>query len=281
MFPPDTVEAQDVQATLTFIVPQETKPYFHSAALTGGETKIFFEVEDRTVSIRDMRPMTGELSLDGQGFALLAHSTAVEDLYDDAAIVHVYNPEIERLLVDYAGADGVVVFDHTRRSDAMEGAANPDGPRGPAARVHVDYTTASGPMRAREVLGEDIFERVIGGGGRIVQVNVWRPIAGPVRRTPLALADAASIAGAEFVATGQIFPDRVGEIYQIAHGAGQRWYWAPAMRRDEALLIKGWDSLDDGRARFAPHGAFRLPDQSPTDPPRESIETRTYLLFEG
>jgi hypothetical protein len=51
------------------------------------------------------------------------------------------------------------------------------------------------------------------------------------------------------------------------------------MERDEVILIKGWDSLDDGRARFTPHGAFDLPDSSQL-PPRESIEARTYLVFE-
>ncbi len=280
MSPPTQAGAQDVRAPLTFIVPQETKPYFHSSALTGGTPEIFFDVEDRTVSIRDMRPIAPTLSIDRQGFVLLSHATAVDDLYDDAAILDVYNPEIEGLLKAYAEADRVVVFDHTRRSDRSEGAANPDGLRGPAERVHVDYTTESGPVRAREVLDAALFDRVIGGGGRIVQVNVWRPISGPVRRTPLAVADAGSVADEAFVATEQVFPDRVGEIYQVAHGPGQRWYWAPAMRRDEVLLIKGWDSLDDGRARFTPHGAFRLPDQSSIDPPRESIETRTYLLFE-
>ena len=79
----------------------------------------------------------------------------------------------------------------------------------------------------------------------------------------------------------QVFPDRVGEIYQVAHAAGQRWYWASRMQRDEILLIKGWDSLDDGRARFTPHGAFRHPQESDATPARESIEARTYLLFEG
>ncbi len=53
------------------------------------------------------------------------------------------------------------------------------------------------------------------------------------------------------------------------------------MERDEVLLIKGWDSRDDGRARFAPHGAFRLPDQDATLRPRESIEIRAYAIFEG
>jgi len=49
----------------------------------------------------------------------------------------------------------------------------------------------------------------------------------------------------------------------LAHGPAQKWYWVPEMRRDEVLLIKGWDCIDDGRARFTPHGAFDLPDQNP------------------
>ena len=101
-----------------------------------------------------------------------------------------------------------------------------------------------------------------------------------MQRTPLAVAGAESIEPQDLIATDQIFPDRVGEIYQLAHGAEQRWYWVPRMEREEVLLIKGWDSLDDGRARFTPHGAFRLPDQSPDAPVRESIEVRTFLIFE-
>ena len=278
---PESHAEAGVRAPLTFIVPQDGKPCFHSSALTGGLPKVFFETEDRTVTIRDMRPLADGLSLDRQGFELHHHETAVGDLYDDAAVEDVYEPEIEVLLKAATGADRVVIFDHTRRSDAVRGAANPDGPRGPASRVHVDYTVASGPVRAADVLGAEAVARILDAGGRIVQINVWRPITGPVQRTPLALADAASVKAAELVATDQVFPDRVGEIYLLAHGAEQRWYWAPRMERNEVLLIKGWDTLDDGRARFTPHGAFPLSDQSPDAPARESIETRTYLVFEG
>ena len=282
----DTIAAQrhsegEVRAPLTFIVPQDTKPCFHSSALTGGLPKVFFETEERVVTIQDMRPLAERLSLDRQGFELHHHDTAVDDLYDDDALEDVYRREIEALLKEATGADRVVVFDHTRRSDMASGAANPDGSRGPASRVHVDYTPTSGPVRAADVLGAEEVERVLATGGRIVQVNVWRPITGPVQRTPLALADAGSIETEELVATDQVFPDRVGEIYQLAYGPAQRWYWAPSMERSEVLLIKSWDSLDDGRARFTPHGAFPLSDQSPDAPPRESIETRTYLVFEG
>jgi hypothetical protein len=274
-------DTNSVRAPLTFIVPQDSKPYFESSALTGGEAKVFFETEDHSVTIHDMRPLAGELSLDRQGFTLLTLPTAVTDLYDDAAVARDYEAEIIALLKDATGADRVVVFDYTRRSDSADGAANPDGLRGPAGRAHVDYTVASGPHRARDALGTDEVERILSAGGRITQINVWRPISGPVRRSPLALADAESIGAAELIATEQRFPDRVGEIYQVAHAASQRWYWAPEMTRDEVLLIKGWDSLDDGRARFTPHGAFQLPGQDPNIPARESIEVRCYLVHEA
>ena len=60
----------------------------------------------------------------------------------------------------------------------------------------------------------------------------------------------------------------------------QRWYYAPEMTPDEVLLIKGWDSLDDGRARFTPHGAFNPPDVAEDASARESIEVRTIVIIE-
>ncbi|MDX1431515.1 MAG: CmcJ/NvfI family oxidoreductase [Gammaproteobacteria bacterium] len=278
---PSAARGEDVRAALTFIVPQATKPYFESAALTGGEPRIHFRTEQREVLVRDMRPLADSLSLDRQGFVLLSHATTVEDLHDDHAVDTVYRAEIEHLLRDATGADRVAVFDFTRRSDGPAGASNPDGLRGPATRVHADYTVDSGPKRARDTLGAADVDRVLASGGRIVQLNVWRPIKGPVRRAPLALADASSIAPGELVATDQRFPDRVGEIYQVAFGRAQRWYWTPRMTPDEVLLIKGWDSVERGVARFTPHGAFRLPDQDESAPARESIEVRAYLLFEA
>jgi hypothetical protein len=88
------------------------------------------------------------------------------------------------------------------------------------------------------------------------------------------------VAPDELVATDQVFPDRVGEIYHLAHHPEQRWYYAPAMTRDEVILIKGWDSLDDGRARFTPHSAFNPPHVRPDAEPRESIEVRTFAVID-
>lgn len=271
----------DTEAMLTYIVASEAKPVFHSAAYTGGEPAWLFDTERHRVPVRDLRPLARSLSLDQEGFTLLRAPSAVADLHDDAAVEADYRPEVEALLREATGATRTVVFDVTRRSDAAGGAANRDGLRGPAGRVHVDYTLASGPKRARDVLGAAEVERVLSAGGRIAQVNVWRPIRGPVERSPLALADAASVRSASLVATDQVFPDRVGEIYHLAYDPGQRWYYAPRMTPDEVLLIKGWDSRGDGRARFTPHSAFDLPDTPAGAAPRESIEVRAFLVFGG
>lgn len=271
---------RDVQAELRYIVPQETKPYFHSSAYTGGSPEYFYETEAHTVTVRDMRPLAAELSLDRQGFELHRRPTAVADLRDEASDA-AYDAELETTLKELTGADRVVIFDHTRRTAGEGTTAHRPGTREPAARVHVDYTPTSGPRRAGDFMGHEEVRRILAAGGRIVQVNAWRPMAGPVRRWPLALGDASSIRPGELVATEQVFPDRVGEIYLLAYGEGQRWYWAPEIERDELVLIKGWDSLEDGRAQFTPHGAFQLPDQDPDAPPRESLEVRTYLIYEG
>ena len=268
----------NVVTQMVFITPQQEKPVFYSQAYTGGDSKELFQTERREVTVADMRPLAGSLDIDREGFTLKTEPTEV-DLHDDAAVGEAYYAEIEALLTREFGASRVAIFDATRRSDGGGGGDNPDGKRAVAVRVHVDYTTKSGPQRARDVLGEAEYDRLIANGARIVQVNVWRPITGPVRRSPLALADARSIPVEDLIATEQVFPDRVGEIYLINHNPEHLWYWAPEMTTDEVLLIKGWDSLNDGRARFTPHGAFPLPDQDAA-PARESIEIRTLVVIE-
>jgi hypothetical protein len=272
-----TYPTSGVSAPLVFITPQATKPSFESAAYTGGVPRVLFETERHEVRVEDMRPHADGLSLDREGFELRRHVSAA-DLYDDEALEKVYYPEIEALLRAVTGGSRVKIFDATRRSDAGSGSKNRDGLRGPASRVHVDYTAKSGPQRVKDLFGETEAARLAASGARIVQINVWRPIRGPVQRSPLALADASSVRPESLVATDQVFPDRVGEIYHLAYDPAQRWYYAPAMTPDEVLLIKGWDSLDD-RARFTPHGAFELPDTPADAAPRESIELRALVVI--
>ncbi len=266
---------EDVTATLTYMVRSPEKPYVHTSALTGDAPRYFAEMERRVVTIRNARGIAGALSLDREGFEFWNHDTRVQDFGDDAEVECVYYPETERLLKKITGASRVVIFDHTRRSD--DGTER-EGFRGPASRVHNDYTAWSGPERVRALLGADQAEAL--NGTRVAQVNVWRPIRSPVLRSPLALLDASSVAPKDLIATDHVYPDRVGEIYHLAYNPNQRWFYFPNMHRHEVVLIKGYDSLEDGRARFTPHTAFDDPTTPESAPARESIEVRTLVFFQ-
>ena len=108
-------------------------------------------------------------------------------------------------------------------------------------------------------LGEDFVRSHLEGGGRILQVNLWRPVRGPVERSPLAVADAASVNQEDLIPTRQVFPTG-SERYHLRHAPQQRWFYASKMTSDEALLLKSWDSAT-GEQRVTPHAAFQLPDE--------------------
>jgi hypothetical protein len=268
----------DIEVSLLFIRRQMGKPVMFSAAYTGGEPEELFAVDPHRVTVHDMRALA-PVSVDRQGFALRNWPVDGFDLHDDGVVRSAYFQAMAARLRDELGAKEVHFFDATRRSDAASGAANSDGARGTASRVHVDYTASSGPQRAREVVGTGRFDDLMAAGRRIVQLNVWRPINGPVRRSPLALADASTVRARDLVATDQIYPDRTGEIYHLAYDAAQLWYHAPGMTPDEVLLIKGWDSNPYPVARFTPHAAFELPDHAVNARVRESIEARAILVI--
>jgi hypothetical protein len=121
---------------------------------------------------------------------------------------------------------------------------------------------------------EDLLTR------RFAIVNVWRPIRGPLYDAPLAVCDAGSLAAGDLVPQDLIYRDRKGEIYGLTFNPAHRWYYAPAMQVDEALLLKCFDSAKDGRARFMPHTSFADPNAPANALPRESIELRTLVFFD-
>ena len=170
----------------------------------------------------------------------------------------------------------MIIFDHTVRfEDAAQG--DESAIRSPVRVVHNDYTVRSGVQRVHDILDEEDAKTFL--QHRFAIVNVWRSIAAPVEIAPLAIADAQSISDEDFVATDLIFPDRTGEIYQVVYSSNHRWFYFPKMRRDEALLLKTYDSATDGRARFTAHSAFDDPTAPNDAPPRESIEVRTLVSF--
>jgi hypothetical protein len=231
--------------------------------------------EKRAVEIRNGRPQAAEFDLDVHGFAFRDHRTAVRDFFDAEELKRVYYPEIERLVREVSGAVRVVPFDHTLRS-GDEGEREARLVREPVLSVHNDFTDWSGPQRVRDILPDEA-DRLL--AGRFAIIQVWRAINRPIQTNPLAIADARSLAPGDLIAAERRYPNRVGETYRISYNAAHRWFYFPAMRRDEALVFKVFDSARDGRARFTAHTSFNDPNTAPDAPARQSIETRTLAFF--
>ncbi len=168
----------------------------------------------------------------------------------------------------------VHVFDHIVRNAARM--AKGSRIKGYAGRVHNDYTAWSAPQRVRDLMGDEAEELL---RHRYAEINVWRPIAGPLLRSPLALCDAQTLTEENLVASELRYPDRTGETYAVTYNPAQRWYYFPRMMPDEAVLIRCFDSARSGAARFSAHGAFDDPNTPDDAPPRESIETRALVFF--
>jgi hypothetical protein len=228
----------------------------------------------RTVEIRDGRAATG-LSLDGNGFMLVEHRSAVRDFFDADELKQVYYPEVEALIARHTGAARAVVFDHTLRSgDEAEREARLV--REPVLSAHNDYTEWSGPQRVRELMGDEA-ERLL--ARRFAIVQLWRPIVSPLESNPLAMADARSVAPADLLVAERRYPHRIGQTYRLKYSAAHRWYYFPRMRRDEAIVFKVYDSEKDGRARFTPHTSFDDPATPRGAAPRQSIEARALVFW--
>ena len=97
---------------------------------------------------------------------------------------------------------------------------------------------------------------------------------------PFGFCDAQSLDKQDFVATDLKYRDRTGEIYSIRHNDQHRWYFIGNMQADEVMLLKCFDSLEDGRARYTAHSAFRDPAAPADTLPRRSIEARTIAFFD-
>jgi hypothetical protein len=265
-----------VEGVLNYLAPMAEKPMNLAYDPGPGVPRSTGRPEPHAMPIRDARPVADRLSLDLEGLALVEQRSAVKDFYDEEELRRVYYPEAERLVAEATDASRVLVFDHTIRRRIRGGIdRSPGTPRQPVTVVHNDYTVKSGPQRVRDLMRDEADELL---RRRFEIINVWRPIRGPLRDAPLAICDATSVAFADFVPSDLVYRDRTGETYRVRYNPAHRWFYVPEMQTDEAVLIKCYDSAEDGRARFTAHTAFEDPTASADVRPRESIELRT-LVF--
>lgn len=263
---PDRNEPESVIAGLLYLSDPHPRD-FHSTAGWPGRSGI------RQVTITNAWRSAG-LTLDRNGFCARRMPSTVANFYNESEVRERFYPELAQFLTAAAGASSVTIFAHDVRSSA---GMRPDDQRvrEPVAFVHNDYTPDSGPRMVRQTLAapeaEDRLTR------RFAEINVWRPIKGPVLEQPLAVCDAGSIAPGDLVGVSQGLRH---EVFMLRYNPAHRWYYFPRMNSDEVILIKGFDSAIDGRARFTAHAAFADPSTPPGAPARESIEARALLFFD-
>ena len=280
------------------------------------------DLEPRDMAVHDARGFEGSdrRTLLANGFEMLPRPIAEPDIdfLDHEQVVRGYYPQCAEIIKEASGASVVAAFDHNVRSatgkkskQRIEGGQQVQPP---AHVVHGDYTLTSAPERLRYLAkppgGNDTFASQLAEGetlldpdqveraiesGRYAIINLWRNIAQePVATHPLALCDAATVNPDDLVVFEIHYGDRIGENYFAKHSDGHQWYFYPEMTRDEALLIKQWDSegelarskgahgdaeRPDHPCTFSFHSAFADPTTPPDAPDRWSIEVRCAVLY--
>lgn len=260
-----------VTAQVNYVVPPLEKNVIEVPPVGSGQPQRIAAYDPKTVNIHNARYAKEVFTLDRQGFQLGEHYSEVKDFYDDEQIKRVYYPEMETLIKQATGGSQVVVFDHTVRV-----ADNREDSRAPVKVVHNDYTPKSAPQRVVDLLGEEQASVLL--QQRFSVVNVWRSIDTVVESAPLAVIDARSVGHEDLIATDLKYPDRVGEIYEVAANPDHRWFYFPYMKKSEVLFIKGHDSFDH-YAKLSPHTAFDDPSSPSNAAARKSIEIRSLVFY--
>ena len=281
----DVTSPSEIEVPISYMVDTGETLVFSQTDDPSERTKMEGTRDSQLMTIRNGRQLAYDFSLDVEGIAFTEHVTKVTDFYDDAQLSSVYTPELEKLIARLSGATEVVVYDHTRRSS--DGARREEHNwRDPVPLPHSDYTDRSAAQRMRDVFGDDADDRL---GRRFAIVNVWRSMTGPIEQWPVAVCDARSVRddtmhkivrNAPHRAEPSFEYSRSSETRHASYDANHRWYHFPRMTRNEALLFKNYDTLQDGTARYALHSAFEDPTGPPDPAPRESIESRAFMFFD-
>ncbi|KAH0826053.1 hypothetical protein J3R83DRAFT_7339 [Lanmaoa asiatica] len=238
-------------------------------------------VEDHyVVDIENVRGSADEYKLDNAGFQFGKEASKHTRFLDDKEIEAEYYPECVELIKKLTGASSIVIFDHTIRRRRPDQADDSPQTRQPVTLVHVDQTTASSIARVHRHLPPSDAPALL--KRRFQIINLWRPISHAALEWPLALCDFRSVdVKKDMMSVALVYPDREGETYGVKYNEAHKWKYMRGMEPDEFVLIKCFDSVQDGSvAILAPHTAFQDPNSPEGAPLRESIEIRALVFYD-
>ncbi|THV02829.1 hypothetical protein K435DRAFT_917967 [Dendrothele bispora CBS 962.96] len=281
---PETVihSPQTVETTLQYFSPPPdgSRPY-NNIKPTPGTPYQNWVHEKHVVQIENVRGKKSSVSLDSAGFQFyLNEPTKHKSFKNDEEIQKEYYPESIELMKKLTGASRVVLFDHTiRRRDPKQDGTNPAKPQ-PAIAVHVDQSTQAARNRVLRHLPESESAELL--KHRFQIINLWRPISHPAYDWPLAFCDYRSLdVKKDLVPITLIYPDKEGEALGVRYNPEHKWKYLKGMTPDDFVLIKCYDSKEDGSVSvLTPHTAFEDPSTPKDALPRESIELRFLILYD-
>lgn len=141
---------------------------------------------------------------------------------------------------------------------------------------------------ARRWLGPAKADELLRTHKRWQIINAWRPIR-PVRRDPLAVADARSVPDDDILKVKLVYPDHEIDILEVKapldpSGAGgvHKWYFKDGMGPGDVVFFTQFDSTGRGDVpRRVPHTAFRdlRVDEAGAEA-RRSIEVRVAVFYD-
>lgn len=233
----------------------------------------------RPISVEDARTLSETPKLSTHGFALARHRTRVSDFHDPAQIPALFE-ESRELVRMLTGCVACKVLNFQYRNSPL-GTWTGDRNRLRASMVreeplfHTDVTPYA--EFSLNAVADDRHFRIF---------TLWRNCdpGHPVRTMPLAVCDLRSVMREDIVLADSLDrknPPRIGYSYRLAHRPTQRWHYFPAMARDEVLVHKQYDTLEEApHRRGVFHGAVADPAAGPDAPPRLTVELRLMALFE-
>jgi len=271
-----------VSAELIYFVPPAdgSKPYSDIMTDIRSGTGRNWTQEPHQVEIENLRGNEDSVSLDTTGFGFYRHSQKYTSFSDDAEIEREYYPESIELVKKLTGASRIVPFDHTIRRRRPGELDDSPQKRQPVPLVHVDQTAESSAARVNRHLPASDAPELL--KHRFQIINLWRPINRPAWDWPLALCDYRSIDREnDLVPSTLRYPDRDGETLSVKYNPNHKWKYLKGMEPDEFVLIKCFDSKDDGKtAILTPHTAFDDLTKPEGAPLRESIELRLLVFYD-
>ncbi|KAJ4295121.1 hypothetical protein N0V90_007131 [Kalmusia sp. IMI 367209] len=245
----------------------------------------------RPMTVHDARQTSKTFMLDTHGFQLvkLPPKERVTAASDEETIKRTYYPEIEELVKTLTGASTAFIFNHVIRAHSAPSDKGVLDAKGrwqdiPSGHAHVDYSGDPAHIAATqlEISLPPHVSALYSTSTRFAYLGAWRPLS-TIQRDPLAVCDATSVPDEDYQVRLREFRSGVRSgNYVISHreeGERHEWWYMSAMRDDEIVVFKGYDSLREGAWR-CPHTAFELEGTEGLRS-RESIEVRIVCFWEG